>query len=543
MRFALALLLLLAPLLVVAISAAFDVQAWSSWNEAPRLLSLATNTLGLATIAAVVAVPAGTLAAFVLERVQVPKLTLLRLAVGVALFVPLPVTAVAWQIVLDLPSLALPPGDVSWRPWAQGLLPAGFVHGLAALPWVIAIVSVGLRTSDRVLEEDAIVLGGPRLAIRRVLLPRLMLAGLAAFGWVLVQTSTEIPITDAMMVRTYAEEVYTQIVGFTGVRGAVAVTLPPVALLATLSIIAVRGMIRRFPLNLEPTTTARPLSLPPRTRHCLVLYLAALLIIVDVMPITALLWKAAGGGTLQAPSLSFALDQIAKVIRLSGVVILQSLLAAVVTGYLTASLATTLAWHARDSATKSLLLLMTAILLALMPGPVLGQGLKETIAILLHAEEWLFRTLSLTLPFPPLRSLLYDQPSPVPTIVAAMLRLLPVALLIVSPVLRAIPRDLLDLARLDGVSVWRIVGRPQMTRATTIAAVAVAGLAMSEVSAGKLVAPLGYRMFVLELFEQMHYGSEPTVAALALVQTAATTLLVLAGLLAIRIHSRRERIH
>ena len=58
------------------------------------------------------------------------------------------------------------------------------------------------------------------------------------------------------------------------------------------------------------------------------------------------------------------------------------------------------------------------------------------------------------------------------------------------------------------------------------ATILVAVLAVGEVSAGKLVAPPQYRAYMLEVFDQMHYGAEATVAALCLVQVAVTAAMV-----------------
>ena len=148
--------------------------------EADRIAGLALNTLILAAIASSIAVPLGVFVAVVLERVRVPGAGVLRVLVLIGLFVPLPIYAVAWQVILGtwLPPLSLAPGDVAWRPWSQGLLPAGWVHGMAGLPWVVWIVSAGLRKADRVLEEDAMLTGGPQAVLRNVLLPRAMLAAI-----------------------------------------------------------------------------------------------------------------------------------------------------------------------------------------------------------------------------------------------------------------------------------------------------------------------------------------------------------------------------
>ena len=107
------------------------------------------------------------------------------------------------------------------------------------------------RGADRGLEEDALLTGGPGAVFRRVLFPRAVLASVAAGGWVAVQAMTEIPVTDAMMVRTFAEEVYTQFAtASAGLAGAVAVTLP-----AWVVALAFGGAVAR--------SAARTFGMPP----------------------------------------------------------------------------------------------------------------------------------------------------------------------------------------------------------------------------------------------------------------------------------------
>ena len=69
--------------------------------------------------------------------------------------------------------------------------------------------------------------GGTRAELRWVLWPRVRTAAVAATCWIAVQALTEVTVTDLMMVRTFTEEVYYQLVGNpVGVSAAVAVTLP-----------------------------------------------------------------------------------------------------------------------------------------------------------------------------------------------------------------------------------------------------------------------------------------------------------------------------
>ena len=200
-----------------------------------------------------------------------------------------------------------------------------------------------------------------------------------------------------------------------------------------------------------------------------------------------------------------------------GPTLLVSLGAAGLAGLAAAGLAWPACLLARDSRLFARLLFAACVLLAVAPGPVVGFGLKEVIRHLLAAEEWLIGRPD----FPPLASLLYDQPSPLPGVWAATVRLFPVAVAVLWPAVRAIPDGLLDAAALDGGSRWRLVAAPLTGPAFVRAGLAVAALALGEVSAGKLVQPPAAPAFVLRVFDQMHYGTDSTVAALCLLQIAA----------------------
>lgn len=138
--------------------------------------------------------------------------------------------------------------------------------------------------------------------------------------------------------------------------------------------------------------------------------------------------------------------------------------------------------------------------------------------------------------FPPLRSLLYDQPSPIPGIWAACLRFLPLAGALMAVAMQRIPNALVETAvierrRFGGLGRWVIA--PLTARAFLMVAIATAALAFGEVSAGKLAQPPARGVSVLRLFDQMHYGAESGVAGFCLLQSAATwgILCVLVGLI------------
>lgn len=525
-------LILLGPLAFPVGSLLLNPSAWAVWGEGDRLASLAVSTLALAGLSCLIAVPLGTIAAVGLERVRVPGRRVLRGVIVLGLFVPLPVSAVAWQIVLGswLPPLALEPGEVNWRPWNQGLLPASWVHAMAGLPWVIWVVSAGLRAVDRTLEDDAILLGGPAAVIRRAVLPRAALAALAAAAGLAVQTATEIPVTDPMMVRTFAEEIYTRFVsGGDGVAGAVAITVPVWLAAGFVALLATRPAFRAFA---NPPAEANPpalLSLTTGWRWTISSLLWLLVALFAVLPVAALIWKAGGGSSPAGWSPGFLLGTLKTILAAEGRTVLGSGIAALGSGAVAVGLAWPAAILARRSQWFARFLFGVCVILAMTPGPLVGLGLLELIRVLVDAEAMVLQWLDLSMSFPPLRSLLYDQPSAVPAGWAAVVRFFPVAVAVIFPAVRNVPRELLDAASLDGlgpISRWRLVDLPLTSDAAIRAVLAVAALALGEVSAGRVANPPARAVYILRLFGQMHYGAESSVAGLCLIQLLATSLIV-----------------
>src|SRR2546423_13234318 len=99
-RFGLAAVLALtvvAPLAVPFLDLVHKPEGWAAWGEAERIASLARTTFQLIAAVLVLAVPAGTLAAVLLYRSDLPGRRWLRALTIVALFVPLPLFTSAWQ--------------------------------------------------------------------------------------------------------------------------------------------------------------------------------------------------------------------------------------------------------------------------------------------------------------------------------------------------------------------------------------------------------------------------------------------------------------
>ncbi|HZV07121.1 MAG TPA: hypothetical protein VE999_18715 [Gemmataceae bacterium] len=500
-----------------------DPSAWLSWAEAPRWLTLARNTCLLLLGTLAVSMPLGVAAAVLLYRTDLPGRHLWRLVTLLTLFVPLPLFTSGWQAMLGSGGwLPLPgwsdtaqggtrvsPVIAQWTPWGQGIGSAIWIHSVAALPWVILLAGQGLSWVERELEEDARMLMPTWLVLLRVTLPRAGAAIGAAALWVSLQTATEISVTDVMQVRTFAEEVYTQIVGGPeleeGVARASASTLPFVLL----AIVMVGVVARRWERRLPPRATLLTPLLPFRLglwRWPFALLVGGLAGTLLAVPLASLFWRAGRVGTPPHWSAETMFLYLRQAIRPpDGLMLRDSLLLAGVAGLLVAALALLACWAARESrGFRSGLLVLMAAAWA-MPGPLIGLGLKTIIDRLLSLTEsrWLAQAL-------------YHGPSPLPLLWIDAIRFFPCAVAVLWPAARLMPAELTDAARVDcatPIQELRHIVWPILSSVFARAALAVAVLSLGEVSAGKLVATPGMPSYATDIFTQMHYGVTNELAA------------------------------
>ncbi len=426
-----------------------DPSAWRSWTEANRLLALARNTFLLVAGTLVLALPSGIAGAVLLYRTDLPLRRLLRFLLLLTLFVPLPLFTSGWQAVLGsggwLPVPAWSGSAASWTPWGQGIGSAIWIHAVAALPWVILLSGQGLSWVERELEEDALTLMPAWRVLVRVTLPRAAAALGAAALWVSLQAATEITVTDVMQVRTFAEEVYTQLVGGPdaeeGVARAVAVTLPFVLLVA----VVVGWTAHRWERRLPPRTT---LLTPPllfslgRWRWPLALGIAGVCGLLLGLPLGSLVWRAGLVGTPPLWSATATGRYLVRACRPpEGQMLLNSLLLAAASGLLVSAAAVLACWAARGSRCFRLGVLVLMAVAWAMPGPLIGLGLKMTIDRLLDVSDsrWLAQVL-------------YHGPSPLPLMWVDAIRFFPCAVAVLWPVVRLIPAEMHDAARVDGAT-------------------------------------------------------------------------------------------
>jgi iron(III) transport system permease protein len=250
-----------------------------------------------------------------------------------------------------------------------------------------------------------------------------------------------------------------------------------------------------------------------------------------IVPVAGLVWRLGEAGQPRYWSPAHAWYQLASQAWLLGRPLVLSIGTALASGVLVAGVALVACWLARDSATLRAFLLVLLTTAWVMPGPVVGIGLKEFIMQMVQ-----------NLPDGPWDALLYFGPSPLPILWAHLIRFLPAAVLFLWPVVRLIPRGLLETAQLQGAGPLRellLVVWPMTRRAAGLIALAVAALALGELAAAGRVETPRWECFARLLFDRMHYGAASDVAALSMllllaVSAAALVVYAARGLLRLR---------
>lgn len=451
-------------------------------------------------------VPPGTLLAWLLFRTDLFGRRLWLAALGLMFFVPLYLQAAAWQSALGLQGWLVQSGFINTPPEGWGA--AVWIHAAAVLPLIVFIVGCGLTNVERELEEAALLDASTRQVFWRVTFPSALPAVGVATLWTALCVAGEMTVSDLFQIRTYAEEVYT-LMAATGSDDA-PMRLVPGIMLTTLLVAAGMAVCR----VLAPGS--RPLSLHSygwmyclgRWRLPASIAVAALVFLVIGVPLGSLVYKAGvvvsqtDAGFVRGFSPAKCLKMVANAPSLHSREFGWSTLICSLSAAAAVLVAIPLAWWARRGGWRSLPALVVAAAAMAVPGPLVGLAIIK----LLNQPElpWLvyLNDHSILAPF-----------------LALFVRGLPAAIFVIWHALHSIPKELLDLAAVDGAGpVARLyrVALPMRLPAVGLAFLVSLAMTLGELAASILVVPPRVVTLSIHIFGLLHYGVEDQVAAICL---------------------------
>jgi iron(III) transport system permease protein len=315
-------------------------------------------------------------------------------------------------------------------------------------------------------------------------------------------------VTDLFQVRTYAEELYTEI-AIGGEPGAAPLrVLPGMALTAWLVFAGLFACAQLVPVS--DAVTVRP-------RYVFRLGAWRWPLLVAVLLGLAVLWAVPVGNLCQQAGVvvtqvsggrerHWSVVKLAEVLAATPRRFSREFLDTAIVGLAaaTASLlfAVALAWLARRGGLRAApAFLVTACLLAI-PGPVFG------IALI-----WL-----LNRPDQPWLLALYDHRFFAP-VLALALRGLPLSVLVLWHALRTLPEDTLEMAAIQGAGPLRrilAIGLPQRWAALPVAWLVALAVAWGDLGASVLIVPPGTNTLAIRIAGLAHFGVDDQLAGISL---------------------------
>ncbi|MEZ6138242.1 MAG: hypothetical protein R3C53_25435 [Pirellulaceae bacterium] len=461
------------------------------------------NTLAVSLICLAIAIPISAGLAILLVRTNIIGRRWCWLALGSQLAVPLYVFAGGWSAGFGLQGWLVagwlgPSAVMAMQSAVANLFAVSLIHALAAIPWVCLILSLGLIWTDRGQEEMALLEGGSRAAIFRVVLPKLRPWLLASCVWCIVPIFTEMVVTNLYQVPTIAEQIYLD-ASFGTISP---LTYIASVVLSALPVFGLAAMMLRSSPNLHDVLM-RAQHFQPRVyglrqrRLLLSMVVWFVLLILVGLPIVNLTYKAgwqprltSEGSVHYGWSLTRFCTTVVESFSAHGAEFYWTGLLAITSGLLAMGLALAI-YFASGERQRRWIHFVMLILLAI-PGPLAGM----LVIGLLNRDS------------PAFLGRLYDTTLTAP-LLAQQFRQLPLAWLLVNAVFAAISNSTWGMVRSDGLNHFqalRYVVWPQCGRRLFACFILLVATSAGELSSTILVLPNGVTTVSKKLFEFLHFG-------------------------------------
>ena len=461
---------------------------------AASIATLAGNTAWAGTLAGFVALALGALPALVAARLESRRRA--RILLGFAL-IPVLVPPVCHAVVAT--RLTAPNGLLGGLGLSvQSVTGAGVVLGWAFAPIVTAVLYGAWRRCDPSVEEAALLESRARTVLWRVVLPQASAAAALSFVLVFLLTASDLSVAETLRgVPLLVREIYVQFGVFYNTSGALRagfMLLVPCLILAGVVLQTTRLALGSR--EVSATTEAGPSSLAHRMRG-----LRTAGWIVGVSPALLLL------GTLTY-SLSGPEESFLAGARLAWRLALPELVYTLTLACLTACTAIYLSIQIAIGISRSPFAPVLRLLLLgcfLVPAPLLGVALKR---MLLPAGDGAFNDLLASI-----------DASPLPLVVAWLIRFVPPCALLMEWALHRLPAEWREAATLEGagfvghVRVWGFHGLWQPAAAVGLL---VFTLCFQETGSALLLVPPGTTTLGVRLLTLLHYAPGSQVSALCL---------------------------
>jgi iron(III) transport system permease protein len=496
-------------------------------RQDPRQILLLKNTLLLASGTCAISLPLGTAFAFLFRRMDVFGRRLALALAGGMLMVPLYLQAAAWDAGFGQLGWCSSVRGPALPPLLSGWTAAVWVHGMAAIPWVVLLVSAALAGVEPELEEDALLDGSAWQVFRHVTLPRMTTGVAVAAGWVLLSASVEMTVTDLFRMRTYAEEIYTGFALGDSLTDAWRAAAPGILAQAALILVAMAVALWAAPSLSTPVSPTRIFRLRRARVPATVVTLMFGLLIAG-LPLANLVAKA--GLVVQQPGANrlrqWSADHFCRIIASSLVRFQHEFGWSLLIGGTAATCAliagTGLAWWARRGGWRAMPAWTLSACGLAIPGPLIGLGI---IWIMDRSE-------------PSILVWLYDRTILAP-VLAISIRILPLAILCCWYVLRSVADDALDCAACEGAGPWLrfwLVAWTQRRFGLAAAWLAVFAVATGDLACSILVVPPGVTTVPIRVFGLIHAGVDDQVAGLCLIMFAGVAAAVATAFWLLRRH-------